>query len=146
MTSEQLAQMIVAALGLAGTVVTVVRGQRGEDRFRRRVRYDVELYKDLPEGSGESAAKLLHSINVRLERIAEQAERRRQPPGMALVVFLLVALTIGAVVMIGSGAFFVAVLVFPVFVFVAGMAWFGLDGMRRTREERGRARARRGGG
>jgi hypothetical protein len=130
------ANLVIAALGV---IAAFAQTRRNQDRGRRQVRQDAELFKLLPEESAARKELLAHIDKQIVRLIRNEDELTRDPTGVLLAIIFLVVAAALVVTSFREGGIWWFLIVPASFFGIFGLVGLGQDLPRRKRDERGRA-------
>jgi hypothetical protein len=135
MTWNWVPPVAVALIGVAGSLLQV---RRGRPRGRELLKQDLELLHLFPNDS-EVRPRLLQHIEKNFDRLlTDEEEKRRDPLGIGVAIFLLM-ISVGLVVVsFINGGWWLWLLAPAGFIAIFAIAGLSLDAVPRKRDEKGR--------
>jgi hypothetical protein len=135
---DNVSKVVIASAGAVAAAAKVIGDMRATSSRREQIRKDIELLNLLDVSSTARVALAAHVDGAILQLIEDEAEKRRDPTGVALAFFfLLLALWSGISAFAADGSKWWLLLAVP--SLLLGLVGLSQDGVRRKRDERNRA-------
>jgi hypothetical protein len=137
MDLEVVGQLAVAALGCAAAAIPLVGRRATKRSHRTHLAADVEILRSLPEDLGMARQKLTAHVEREIDLIATEVDLRRDPFGIGLAISFIALATVGGILIVRAGGYWLWALIGVAFVFSLGAAGLTQDGSLRKRDAKG---------